>query len=80
MDELLQKVATGNAEHETAVKALNEGLENQKKAMIAAEAEHAQQIRDRSQEADGQIKQMQALQQETMTTQIAQMEQKIMEV
>jgi len=51
-----------------AVKALNEGLEHQKKAMIAAEAEHAQQVRDRKEEADGQIKQMQALQQETMTT------------
>ena len=76
----MQKLAHANAEHEMAVKALNEGLENQKKAMIAAEAEHAQQVRDRKEEADGQIKQMQALQQETMTTQIAQMEQKIMEV
>lgn len=76
----MQKIANANAEHETAVKALNEGLENQKKAMVAAEAEHAQQIRERSEEADGQIKQMQALQQETMTTQITQMEQKIMEV
>ena len=64
----MQKMANANAEHETAVKALNEGLENQKKAMIAAEAEHAQQVRDRNEEADGQIKQMQALQQETMTT------------
>ena len=64
----MQKMANANAEHETAVKALNEGLENQKKAMIAAEAEHAQQVRDRKEEADGQIKQMQALQQETMTT------------
>jgi ribosomal protein L18E len=60
--DLVQKIANANAEHETAVKALNEGLENQKKAMIAAEAEHSQQTRDRIQEADGQIKQMQTLQ------------------
>ena len=70
----MQQIAKNNAEHETTIKALNEGLENQKKAMAAAEAEHAQKIQEKSAEADGQIKQMQALQQETMTAQIAQME------
>ncbi len=76
----MKKRASEKGEQEEDGKALDEDIEKQKKEKVAAEAEHAQQIRERGEEADGQRKQMQALQQETMTTEITQMEQKIMEV